>query len=259
MSNNEKVNDGLCTIIKEYQENKTTNSSGNFTIKELENKNGFIVYSKEKINETTIQNGKKTLFDEFKKDYEDCKNYEEINGNEETYTHRYYYYEKILDEGETITIIMLNPAFAYSKKADPTIENIKDFIKKHNNDEQNEKIGAFEIINLYSIRMPKSAKLKSMLEKLGIKEDENLNNNLNTKFIKEYIKKTKNKILVAWGVSYHKEATKLFEDNKNNIKKKLYSYALTEKTNLPRHFSSCSYNQAKNKKLMKFSFEYVHN
>lgn len=248
MSNNEKVNDGLCAIIKEYNENKTTNSSGNFTIKELENKNGFIVYSTERINETIIEKENISLFEKFEKDYKDCKDYKKIEEAEETYTHRYYYYEKISDENETITVIMLNPAFAYSKKADPTIENIKDFIKKHNNDEQNEKIGAFEIINLYSIRMPKSAKLKSMLKTLVINED----NDINTEFIKQYIKGSTNKILIAWGVSYHKEAIKLFEDN--NIKKELYSYALTEKTNLPRHFSSCSYNQAKNKKLMKFSF-----
>ena len=147
-------------LIKEINLSEIENKKkevGNFVFIPTENKNGFIVYSQKKINETTIQNGKKTLFDEFKKDYEDCKNYEEINENKETYTHRYYYYEKILDEGETITIIMLNPAFASSKKADSTIENIKDFINKHNN-ENNKKIGSFEIINLYSIRMPKSAK-----------------------------------------------------------------------------------------------------
>ena len=233
-------------LINEINLSKIENKKkevGNFVFIPIENKNGFIVYSKGKINEI-IKEENISLFEKFKNDYINCKDYKKINDAKETYTHRYYYYEKISDENETITIIMLNPAFAYSKNTDDTIENIKDFI----NNENKEKIGAFEIINLYSIRMPKSAKLNSMLNTLTINED----NDINTEFIKQYIKGSINKILIAWGAAYHNKAIKQLE--KNIKDKQLYCYALTDKSKIPRHFSSCSYNQAKNKKLMKFSF-----
>ena len=64
----------------------------------------------------------------------------------------------------------------------------------------------------------------------------------------DYIKKTlknSNKVLVAWGDKYHKEAQWIFEYLQEG---KIYAYHLN-KSGSPTHFSPQAYNRVENKKL----------
>jgi hypothetical protein len=87
--------------------------------KEVINRNGFIVYSKSKIEQDVW----------FKKTEQKEKqevSLKKLNEANENFALRLYYYEKINNLGKDhITIIMINPAFAYSKEDDSTIRNIR--------------------------------------------------------------------------------------------------------------------------------------
>lgn len=191
---------------------------------------GFLIYSKE-----TIDNNTK-LNDLYDKSYEDIK---------ERNIYRYYYYEKLKNEGILhATIIMMNPAFADSEKPDNTIKNIEKYIEKHN-DGKSQKIGSFDIVNLYPIRMPKSKKFKDfkkIMEKVPEKYQTNHNITENYRnFVKNYIEENlENRIIIAaWGSDKqdNDDAEKLFTSTNT----KFYCYGLTTEC-YPKHFSSLSYN-----------------
>ena len=95
---------------------------------------------------------------------------------------------------------MINPAFASSENTDGTIENVYEIAKENDYTE-------FEIINLYSVRMPK---LEKVNELINTNENEE-----NTLFINNYIEKIKNNILLAYGKKY---CLIKDEKNSNNIK-----------------------------------------
>ena len=122
----------------------------NTKLEELKGKSkGFIIYSEENIN--TTNNDLKKMYDSV---------YDEISNISENNIYRYYYYKK-LDENNPLhaTIVMMNPAFANSEKADDTINNIEKYLHNEHNH-----FGSFDIVNLYPVRMPKSAKLKDFLK-----------------------------------------------------------------------------------------------
>ena len=210
-----------------YKELKIENDK-TYRFVPLDNSNGFIVYSQEKINDKG-KNNKESLFEKFKGYYEKCKDYKKIKETEETYTHRYYYYEKISKNKNTATIIMMNPAFAYSANNDPTIKNIKDYLNRQNN-----KYGSFCIINLYPMRMPNS---NILTEFINLTEYEIQKNQ---KFVIKYLENasSNNKIIAAWGSNKkdNEIAYELFK--KNNVD--FYCYGIT-KDGFPRHFSPKSY------------------
>ena len=200
--------------------------------KEEENRNGFLVYSQE-----TIKNTKNT----------DLKNlFKNVNIGNEDNIFRYYYYEKLNSSSNLhATIIMINHAFADSEEPDPTINNIKEFL---NNLDKESKFSSFDIVNLYPVRMPKSAKLKLYLDETK-KETEDYQ-----AFVKSYLNpvcekdttknseegdKDENIIIAAWGSNArdNKTARELFNGNIC----KLYCYGMTA-GKCPKHFSSLSYN-----------------
>lgn len=199
---------------------------------DLKDENGFLVYSKETIDNTSNS--------ELKHKYEnECK---EIKNKTERNIYRYYYYEEFENDSTLhATIVMMNPAFADSVESDNTIKNIenyldneKDAILKYLPNIHN-KFGSFDIINLYPIRMPKSEKLN---EFLGLTKNETENYQ---QFVKEYLSKIdKNHIVIAaWGGDKkdNELAEKLFAD----LDIKFYCYGLT-KNGYPKHFSSLAYN-----------------
>lgn len=198
--------------------------------KKEEKRNGFLVYSQE-----TIKNTKNT----------DLKNlFKNVNIGNEDNIFRYYYYEELNSISNLhATIIMMNPAFADSKEPDDTIKNIKAYLI-------NNGFSSFDIVNLYPVRMPKSAKLKLYLDKT---KDET---KAYQAFVKSYLKpdrekdtpenskqgdKDENIIIAAWGSEYHKKAEKIFKNE--NIK--FYCYGLTKDAS-PKHFgkqSFCNFNK----------------
>ena len=103
----------------------------------------------------------KLLYEHFKYVYENCKDFKDIIDSGEDYTYRYNYYLEIdVSEGKHATIIMANPAFAYSKDTDKTISNIINYFQTYYTIE---KFKSFDIVNLYPIRMPKLDCLYSFL------------------------------------------------------------------------------------------------
>lgn len=206
--------------LSEFIEDLKTNGytaqkeDGNYLSLPLKEGDGFLVYSKETAEDTSNK--------KLKQLYE--KTYTNIN---EKNIFRYYYYEK-LDPNNCLhaTVVMMNPAFADSEQPDDTIKNIESYLKDN-------KFGSFDIVNLYPIRMPKSAKLKDFLKETSTKTKKY------QKFVKEYLKKSSKEnhiIIAAWGKYYHKEAEELFKDQ--DIK--FYCYGLT-KDACPKHFSKQSF------------------
>lgn len=183
-----------------------------------EKRNGFLVYSKETIDKN------KELYDLYEKDYKNINKVDEIN------IFRFYYYEKLNNNNRLhATIIMINPAFANSKKTDPTIRNIKSFFKNGYDN-----FGSFDIINLYPIRMPKSGNLVSYLKKIRRETA------YYRKFVKAFLLfNNKNndgtKILIAsWGETLHDKAIKVFKGNH------FKAFGLS-KQNAPLHFRRYSF------------------
>lgn len=198
---------------------------------DLKDENGFLVYSKETIDNTSNS--------ELKHKYEnECK---EIKNKTERNIYRYYYYENFKNKNQRhATIVMMNPAFADSEDPDNTIKNIKNYLNNekdailkhlpniHNN------FGSFDIINLYPIRMPKSEKLNEFLE-LTKTETEKYQ-----KFVKDYLRESDNHIVIAaWGGD--KKDNELARELFAGLDIKFYCYGLT-KNGYPKHFSSLAYN-----------------
>ncbi len=201
-----------------------------YTKTNLKNSEGYLFYSKETVENSNLKN----LYNEA------CK---EINEKDEKNIYRYYYYEQLEPNNPLhATIVMMNPAFADSNNADDTIKNIRKYLRNekdailkclpniHNN------FGSFDIINLYPIRMPKSAKLNEFLELTKSETDKY------QEFVKKYLKENCDNhiIIAAWGSDKkdNELACNLFKD----LDIKFYCYGLT-KEGYPKHFSSLSYNK----------------
>lgn len=201
-----------------------------FIYKSLEAPNkGFIIYSNNKIDETLPN------FDEYKK----CKDFSKIKNAGEDYVHRYYYHQEILENKGTnkhATVIMMNPAFAYSKDTDSTIENVYNYLANNN-----EKFSSFDIINLYTIRMPNSNCLNKFINDMNLENDK-----VNNELLKNILNsKNQNTLIAAWGSKYHYRAKKFFS-NMNEIKFKCY--AINKSSQSPKHFGSMAFNSFKNHK-----------
>lgn len=174
MSNAEKEHE-LIEFIEDYKKSEEYKEEehGEYKFIPLKNEDGFIVYSKKEYDKTN-------------------KFYSDYGNLEEKYLHRFYYYKQLQNNNspdeKILTIIMLNPAFACSQKEDSTIKNIESILK------ENGEYDSFEIINLYSVRMPKPENVEELLK--SVENTENL------KFIKQYIKNTRNNILLAYGNIY---------------------------------------------------------
>ena len=116
------------------------------------NKKGYIIYSDIKIDKSLYNFSVKELVEEDKKSKSKNISYQELKAVGEDLVHRFYYYQEIIENKTQenklhATIIMMNPAFAYSKKQDPTIDNIYNYLKSNN-------FKSFEIVNFSPIRTP---------------------------------------------------------------------------------------------------------
>lgn len=199
----------------------------------LKNNDGFLIYSTETIDNSEL----KSLYEKY---------YKDIYNKKERNIFRYFYYTNLQNEYPLhATIIMMNPAFADSEETDDTIENIKKFFNNYNKIvENNGKFGSFDIVNLYPVRMPKSAKLNELLSLTKL-ETNNYQN-----FVKNYIEKfcNKNVIIAAWGSKYNTKAKNLFKDIKiSNLK----CYAKNKSS--PKHFGSMAFNTIKSRELLNYS------
>lgn len=177
-----------------------------FEPKKLENGySGYILYSKCKIDDIFDKN-KKSLYEHFKYIYDNCKDFSNIKEENETYTYRYnYYLEYNKNAKNNATIIMANPAFAYSKKLDTTISNIITFFKAYKKLE----IKSFDIVNLYPVRMPKLDCLSCFNSFLDFEEEKYHG------LLKEYLEQKSNSgsiLIAAWGKDYNVKAKEIFED-----------------------------------------------
>ena len=121
------------------------------------NKKGYIIYSDIKIDKSLdkyldIDFSAKELVEEDKKSKSKNISYQELKAVGEDFVHRFYYYQEIIENNKPenkyhATIIMMKPGFAYSKKQEPTIDNIYNYLKSNN-------FKSFEIVNFSPIRTP---------------------------------------------------------------------------------------------------------
>lgn len=198
----------------------------------LKDNNGFLIYSTETIDNSNL----KSLYENYCKD---------INNKKEKNIFRYFYYRDLQNMCPLhATIIMMNPAFADSEASDDTISNIESFIREYNKtcDSEKKKFGSFDIVNLFPVRMPKSAKLNKLLDATKSKTPKY------QKFVESYLKETcKNHIIIAaWGSKYHHKGKELF-GNINEIKFKCY--AINASSQSPKHFGSMAFNRVKSREL----------
>ena len=143
----------------------------------------------------------------------------------------------INDKGkEKITVILMNPSFADEYGLDATLNNVKTFLS-----DLKDNYSEFEVLNIFPIRTPNSKDLLPLLKKYDSKCKYR---KLNKEYIIEALKNS-NKVLVAWGDKYHKEAQWIFEYLQEG---KIYAYHLN-KSGSPTHFSPQAYNRVENKEL----------
>ena len=145
------------------------------------NKKGYIIYSDIKIDKSLdkyldIDFSAKELVEEDKKSKSKNISYQELKAVGEDFVHRFYYYQEIVENNKpenkyNATIIMMNPAFAYSEKQDSTIDNIYAYFKSNG-------FKSFEIINFSPIRTP----LPKVLSSLAKQESCNQYNEVNRKY-----------------------------------------------------------------------------
>lgn len=188
--------------------------------KETISRNGFIVYSKSKI----VQ--KKWFKPEQKAKQK--KVLKQLKDAGENFALRLYYYEKINNLGnEHITIIMINPAFAYSEDDDSTIRNIRNKLKIYH-----KTVKSFDILNISPIRNPYTDRLLELEKNLN-----NLYNKENYYLNLKYILSESNKVILAWGNTIDKipSIKKIYEVLKNY--KNLYILGKS-KNNNPIHLLS---------------------
>ena len=206
------------------------------------NKKGYIIYSDIKIDKSLykyfdIDFSVKELVEEDKKSKSKNISYQELKAVGEDFVHRFYYYQEIIENNKPenkyhATIIMMNPAFAYSKKQDSTIDNIYNYLKSNN-------FKSFEIINFSPIRTPSP----NSLTKLKNIEKCNQYDEINRAFVETVLNKAQedenNVIIVAWGGSQkdNKIAKKILKEKSY----KLYCFGMTSEK-FPKHFSPLSFN-----------------
>ena len=168
------------------------------------NKKGYIIYSDIKIDKSLykyfdIDFSVKELVEEDKKSKSKNISYQELKAVGEDLVHRFYYYQEIIENNKQenkyhATIIMMNPAFAYSKKQDSTIDNIYNYLKSNN-------FKSFEIVNFSPIRTPSP----NSLTKLKNIEKCNQYDEINRAFVETVLNKAQgdenNVIIAAWGGS----------------------------------------------------------
>lgn len=201
--------------------------------KKEEKRNGFLVYSQEKLNKDHY------LYRRFESVYNNCKGFN-IDNNENN-IYRYYYFEEFIypkrkpTKYKHATVIMLNPAFASSDKKDLTITNLKNFLRK-------KRFTSFDIVNLYSIRLPKSECLTCFISYLKLDDYKNYKNFL----IKFLSTGSKNTLIAAWGNKYNVKAKEIFT---SECGLQFHSYKKGE----PAHFSSQRFNNVKRKGLFLFT------
>ena len=205
------------------------------------NKKGYIIYSDIKIDKSLdkyldIDLSAKELVEEDKKSKSKNISYQELKAVGEDFVHRFYYYQEIIENNKPenkyhATIIMMNPAFAYSEKQDSTIDNIYAYFKSNG-------FKSFEIINFSPIRTP-LPKVQSTLTK---QESCNQYNEINRRFVEfvlDNAQKDENSVIIAaWGgnAKDNKTAKKFFE----NKSYKLYCFGMTAEK-YPKHFSPLSF------------------
>ncbi|MCD7740387.1 MAG: DUF1643 domain-containing protein [Candidatus Gastranaerophilales bacterium] len=141
---------------------------------------------------------------------------------------------KMQNQGENITVILMNPSYADEYGLDKTLCKVREFL------EQTGKFSGFEVLNIFPVRTPDSDGLLKVMQKYGNYQEEN------KRYIIETLKNSK-KVLLAWGNDYHKDAQWIF-DHLNG--KELYVYYLN-KGGKPRHFAPQAYNRVAEKKLIK--------
>lgn len=206
------------------------------------NKKGYIIYSDIKIDKSLdkyldIDFSAKELVEEDKKSKSKNISYQELKAVGEDFVHRFYYYQEIIENNKpenkyNATIIMMNPAFAYSKKQDPTIDNIYNYFKSNG-------FKSFEIINFSPIRTP-SPKVLSTLAK---QESCNQYNEINRRFLEfvlDNAQKDENSVIIAaWGGS--QKDNKIAKEVLKEKSYKLYCFGMTSEK-FPKHFSPLSFN-----------------
>lgn len=206
------------------------------------NKKGYVIYSDIKIDKSLdkyldIDFSAKELVEEDKKSKSKNISYQELKAVGEDFVHRFYYYQEIIENNKpenkyNATIIMMNPAFAYSKKQDPTIDNIYNYFKSNG-------FKSFEIINFSPIRTP-SPKVLSTLAK---QESCNQYNEINRRFLEfvlDNAQKDENSVIIAaWGGS--QKDNKIAKEVLKEKSYKLYCFGMTSEK-FPKHFSPLSFN-----------------
>lgn len=218
-------------LIKEINLSKIENKKkevGNFVFIPTENKNGFLVYLNSKITndiwfktkeQKDRQNNNGRKYNTTLKDLENFG---------ENYTCRYYYYETLQNnyKNNHITIIMINPAFAYSKKLDRTIHNIQKKLK-----EFCPEISSFDILNISPIRNPYTDAF------VQLEKNYNLYNKEMYKIFFSKMIGSRNKIILAWGNTVDKidiNRNRIFDELKG--KNFLYTLEISNNNN-PMHLS----------------------
>ena len=202
------------------------------------NKKGYIIYSDIKFDEP-LNKYLKIAESVVEKAESKSKNitYNELKNSNEDFVHRFYYYQEIIENKTQenklhATIIMMNPAFAYSKKQDSTIDNIYDYLKSND-------FKSFEIVNFSPIRTPSP----NSLTKLKNIEKCNQYDEINRVFVETVLNKAQedenNVIIVAWGGS--QKDNKIAKEVLKEKSYKLYCFGMTSEK-FPKHFSPLSFN-----------------
>lgn len=206
------------------------------------NKKGYIIYSDIKIDKSLnkyldIDLSAKELVEEDKKSKSKNISYQELKAVGEDLVHRFYYYQEIIENNKPenkyhATIIMMNPAFAYSEKQDSTIDNIYAYFKSNG-------FKSFEIINFSPIRTP----LPKVLSSLAKQESCNQYNEINRRFVEfvlDSAQKDENSVIIAaWGGN--QKDNRIAKECLKEKSYKLYCFGMTSEK-FPKHFSPLSFN-----------------
>ena len=145
---------------------------------------------------------------------------------------RFYLYHKFNNNnGDNITVVLMNPSYADETGLDGTLNNVKNLL----NEKYSKIYSSFEVLNLFPIRNPENNELKAYLEK---HDPQSINQNENKKIIEKYLKKSNN-VILAWGSDYHNDAKWFFPLLKN---KKLYVFYKLNEDSTPKHFSPRIFN-----------------
>jgi len=148
---------------------------------------------------------------------------------------RYSLTYKIKEDGESITVILMNPSYADEYGLDRTLCNVRDFIENYT------KFSKFEVLNVFPIRTPNSNQVLTLMNNYSDIQKEN------DRHIRNVLSKS-NYVLVAWGGKYHNKAKWILDLLKN---KNVYAYGIN-KNKSPRHFAPQAYNNVDVKQLINY-------